>query len=164
MADYVSLRQNHKWQKTSQVTRDTQLHFADIVNKINRSNGKISSQLLVITSSALLLLDQRTFHAKYRVALANIESISLSPHHDTVAAFHLSKVSCRVAHVTLFFLVRYGSLAVVLQQENGDGLAKKGDVLLASDHMLEIVTKIVTLGRDYRGSQPSVHITTQYVT
>ena len=93
MADYVSLRQNHKWQKTSQVTRDTQLHFADIVNKINRSNGKMSPQLLVVTSTALLLLDQRTLQSKYRVTLANIESVSLSPFHDTVAAFHLAKVA-----------------------------------------------------------------------
>lgn len=39
--DYVSLRQNQKWRKIACETNDQQLVFADIVNKINRKNGKV---------------------------------------------------------------------------------------------------------------------------
>ena len=40
-------------------------------------------------------------------------------------------------------------------------LTKKGDFLLLSDHVLEIVTKLVLLARNQRGTAPDVHISTQ---
>lgn len=97
-----------------------------------------TSQLLVLSSNAMLLLDQRTLSIKYRIPVKSLESISLSPFHDTVAAFHLRK------------------------QENGsDVLTKKGDFLLISDHVLEIVTKLFLLYQNQLGTAPAVHITTQ---
>ena len=54
------------------------------------------------------------------------------------------------------------TLVGVSLQENTEGSSKKGDVMLTSDHMLEIVTKVVTLAREFLGSSPSVHVTTQY--
>ena len=50
------------------------------------------SQLLVLSSNAMLLLDQRTLSIKYRIPVQSLESISLSPFHDTLVAFHLRKV------------------------------------------------------------------------
>ena len=50
---------------------------------------------------------------------------------------------------------------VDIQQENGDVLTRKGDFLLVSDHVLEIVTKLFLLYQNQLGTSPAVHITTQ---
>lgn len=39
--DYVRLRQNVKWKKTANETGDQYVVFADIINKITRSSGKV---------------------------------------------------------------------------------------------------------------------------
>lgn len=49
--------------------------------------------LLVLSTSAMLLLDQRTLQVKYRVPAAEIYRLSLSPFVDDVAVFHVKAVS-----------------------------------------------------------------------
>lgn len=41
--DYVRLRQNVKWKKLSSDTNDQYVVFADIMPKINRASGRVSS-------------------------------------------------------------------------------------------------------------------------
>ncbi len=41
LGDYVRLRQNPQWKKTSSDTNDQYVVFADIINKITRSSGKV---------------------------------------------------------------------------------------------------------------------------
>lgn len=49
--------------------------------------------LLVLSTSSMLLLDQRTLQIKYRVPASEIYRLSLSPFLDDVAVFHVRAVS-----------------------------------------------------------------------
>ena len=46
--DYLRLRQNLKWKRIAGETGDQYVVFADIVNKITRSSGKVSKQRVII--------------------------------------------------------------------------------------------------------------------
>lgn len=48
--------------------------------------------LLVLSTSAMLLLDQRTLQIKYRVPATEIYRLSLSPYPDDIAVFHVKAV------------------------------------------------------------------------
>lgn len=48
--------------------------------------------LLVLSTSSLLLLDQRTLQIKYRVPASEIYRMSLSPYLDDIAVFHVKAV------------------------------------------------------------------------
>ena len=50
-------------------------------------------QLLVLSTNALLVLDQRTLVIKYRIPTSEVEAMSLSPYNDKLVIFHLKKVS-----------------------------------------------------------------------
>lgn len=52
--------------------------------------------LLVLSTSSLLLLDQRTLQIKYRVPAAEIYRMSLSPYLDDIAVFHVKAVSINI--------------------------------------------------------------------
>ena len=49
--------------------------------------------LLVISTSSMLILDQRTMQVKYRIPATEIYRISLSPYFDDIAVFHVRSVS-----------------------------------------------------------------------
>lgn len=102
--------------------------FADIINKIARSSGKVWKTeffnagmfeensinvpqfvpiLLVLSTSSMLLLDQRTLQIKYRVPASEIYRMSLSPYLDDIAVFHVKAVSkcvgeCNMIHSRVF--------------------------------------------------------------
>jgi myosin-1 len=141
IGDYVNLQQNVKWKKTASDTRDQDLVFADIVMKVNRRNGKMVHHLCVLSKNAVLVLDQRTLAIKYRLPVAEIEKISLSPYNDQLVIFHIKK-----------------------PQENGDILTKKGDFVLCSEHVIEIVVKTVLLIEMHTGRQAEVYIGTHMKT
>lgn len=113
MGDYVRLRHNAQWKKMCVTTNDQYVVFADIINKISRSSGKVTKCyspsislkncnqilylqfvpiLLVLSTSAMLLLDQRTLQIKYRVPATEIYRLSLSPYPDDIAVFHVKAV------------------------------------------------------------------------
>lgn len=139
--DYVKLRQNTKWQRMAHETNDLHLVFADIVMKVNRKNGKMVPQLLVMSTNALLVLDQRTLSIKYRIPVTEFTGMSLSPYSDKICIFHLNKTGG-------------------LTHENGDLLTKKGDFLLSSDHIIEIAAKMFLLIQNATSLHPAVHIAT----
>lgn len=93
LGDYVRLRQNVQWKKLSVESNDQYVVFADIINKITRSSGKFVPILLVVSTTSMLLLDQRTLQIKYRVPATEIYRLSLSPYLDDIAVFHVKAVS-----------------------------------------------------------------------
>lgn len=112
LGDYVRLRQNVQWKKICVENNDQYVVFADIINKIARSSGKVMRKsililttnslslifqfvpiLLVLSTSSMLLLDQRTLQIKYRVPASEIYRMSLSPFLDDIAVFHVKAVS-----------------------------------------------------------------------
>lgn len=91
-------------------SNDQYVVFADIINKIARTSGKVSFQnlvsmvnwnwsyfqfvpiLLVVSTRSMLILDQRTLQIKYRVPATEIYKMSLSPYMDDVAVVHVRSV------------------------------------------------------------------------
>lgn len=65
--------------------------------------------LFVLSTSAMLILDQRTLQVKYRVPATEIYRLSLSPYLDDVAVFHVKAVSSPV--VSLPSVKEFGSTA-----------------------------------------------------
>lgn len=48
---------------------------------------------MALSTSSMLLLDQRTLQIKYRIPATEIYRLSLSPFHDNIAVFHVKAVS-----------------------------------------------------------------------
>jgi myosin-1 len=48
--------------------------------------------LFVISTSSMLVMDQRTMQIKYRIPAADIFKLSLSPFSDDIAVFHVRAV------------------------------------------------------------------------
>ncbi|XP_055848851.1 unconventional myosin-Ia isoform X2 [Episyrphus balteatus] len=135
VGDYVRLRHNLQWKKICVETNDQYVVFADIINKITRSSGKFVPILLVLSTSSLLLLDQRTLQIKYRVPAAEIYRMSLSPYLDDIAVFH------------------------VKASEFG---RKKGDFVFQTGHVIEIVTKLFLVIQNATSKPPEIHISTEF--
>jgi len=105
MGDYVRLRRNKLWKETRSKA-DKHVVFADIVNKVNRSNLKVGesalfsnksffsfsqfvSILCVVTTNAMLIIDHKNMQIKYRIPVKEIFKMSLSPFFDDIAVFHV---------------------------------------------------------------------------
>ncbi|XP_059485093.1 unconventional myosin-Ia-like isoform X6 [Neocloeon triangulifer] len=135
LGDYVRLRQNVQWKKICVETNDQYVVFADIINKITRSSGKFVPILFVLSTSSMLILDQRTLQIKYRVPATEIYRLSLSPYLDDVAIFHIKA---------------------------SDLGKKKGDFVFHTGHVIEIVTKLFLVVQNAVGKPPEVNINTEF--
>ncbi|CAM1324369.1 MYO1A (predicted) [Pycnogonum litorale] len=133
--DYVRLRQNIKWKKMSVETHDEYVVFADILNKVTRTNGKCVPTLLVVSTSSMLVMDQRTLQIKYRVPASEIFRISLSPFSDDIAVIHVQPtevVKC------------------------------KGDFVFQTGHVIEVVTKMFLVVQNAVGKPPEIQISPEF--
>lgn len=54
---------------------------------------QMMQRLFVMSTEAILSIDQRTMSLKYRIPLAQIEKISASPYTDRLMVFHIKKVT-----------------------------------------------------------------------
>ncbi|GFN87932.1 unconventional myosin-ib [Plakobranchus ocellatus] len=134
--DYAEMDSNQKWQKLYKSTQDAYVVFADTVNKVNRADGKMVSKLLVLSTQSLLVLDPKTLALKYRIPLALIQKISVSPYKDSLCVFHIHK-------------------------ENGEVASKKGDFVFSTSHLIEAVTKTQMVVQNSVGKPPEVQILPQ---
>ncbi|XP_060944203.1 unconventional myosin-Ib isoform X2 [Limanda limanda] len=116
--DYLEINKNPKYQKLSIAMEDKVL-LADVVNKINRANGKGTARLFLLTKNSVVLADQKTGQVKASVPLPDLASVSVSTQSD-------------------------GFFALKLKE--GSASAVKGDFLLSSEHLIEIITKIHRMG------------------
>ncbi|XP_024083277.1 unconventional myosin-Ia isoform X2 [Cimex lectularius] len=155
LGDYVRLRQNIQWKKICIETNDQYVVFADIINKITRSSGKFAPILFVLSTSAMLILDQRTLQIKYRVPATEIYRLSLSPYLDDVAVFHVraGSPSCDSSSESGM------APGCLFQSELG---IKKGDFVFQTGHVIEIVTKLFLVIQNAVGKPPQVNISTEF--
>ncbi|XP_028846453.1 unconventional myosin-Ib isoform X5 [Denticeps clupeoides] len=116
--DYLDINKNPKYQKLSSAVEEKVL-LADVVNKINRANGKGAPRVFLLTKSNFVLADQKTGQVKASVPLPDLSSVSVSTQSD-------------------------GFFALKLKE--GSASAAKGDFLLSSDHLIEIITKLHRTG------------------
>ncbi|MEQ2302407.1 Unconventional myosin-Ib [Ameca splendens] len=112
--DYLEISKNPKYQKLSSSVEEKIL-LADVVNKINRANGKGSPRIFLLTKKSVILADQKTGQVKASVPLPDLASVSTSTQCD-------------------------GFFALKLKE--GSASAVKGDFLLSSDHLIELITKL----------------------
>ncbi|XP_074652154.1 unconventional myosin-Ia-like [Tubulanus polymorphus] len=139
--DYIRIRQHLKWQKLSEsLEGNCHVVFADIVNKINRKNAKVVSRLMVLTTTTLLLVEQRTMNIKYNIPVEQIDKLSTSPYNDRLLVIHMKKPD---------------------QNQNVQS-SKKGDIFMDSDHVMEIVSKIYLTVQNMVNKPPEVQIASKF--
>ncbi|XP_071449354.1 unconventional myosin-Ia-like [Hetaerina americana] len=154
LGDYVRLRQNVQWKKICVETNDQYVVFADIIHKITRSSGKFVPILFVLSTSSMLILDQRTLQVKYRVPAAEIYRLSLSPFLDDVAVFHV-----RASSPANEAMSSQNIPGCLFQSDMGK---KKGDFVFQTGHVIEIVTKLFLVVQNAMGKPPEVNISTEF--
>uniref|UniRef100_A0A4W4FLM0 Unconventional myosin-Ib n=1 Tax=Electrophorus electricus TaxID=8005 RepID=A0A4W4FLM0_ELEEL len=128
--DYLDINKNPKYQKLN-IVMDEKLLLADVINKVNRANGKGASRIFLLTKKNFVLADQKTGQVKASIPLPDLSSVSVSSHNDG------------------FF---------------GTASAAKGDFLLSSDRLIEIITKLHRTGAASSDREPlSVDISDEFL-
>ncbi|XP_062908038.1 unconventional myosin-Ib isoform X1 [Mobula hypostoma] len=112
--DYLEISKNPKYQKLNGAVEEKIL-LADVVNKINRANGKGTPRIFLLTKSNFIIADQKTGQIKSTIPVTDITSVSVSKQTDGLFAVHLKE---------------------------GSTAAAKGDFLFTSDRLIEIITKL----------------------
>uniref|UniRef100_A0A8C3Y9A8 Unconventional myosin-Ib n=1 Tax=Catharus ustulatus TaxID=91951 RepID=A0A8C3Y9A8_CATUS len=129
---YLEISENPKYKKLKDAV-DEKIIIAEVVNKINRANGKAASRIFLLTKNNVLLADQKSGTIKSEVPLGDVTKVSMSSQNDGFFAVHLKE---------------------------GSEAASKGDFLLSSDHLIEMATKLyrttLTLFDEKFASQNSV--------
>uniref|UniRef100_A0A3P8WVG6 Myosin IB n=2 Tax=Cynoglossus semilaevis TaxID=244447 RepID=A0A3P8WVG6_CYNSE len=115
--DYLEISKNPKYQKLHSAVEEKVL-LADVVNKINRANGKGTARIFLLAKNSFVLDDQ-TGQVKASVPLPDLTSVSVSTQSD-------------------------GFFALKLKE--GSAAAVKGDFLLSSERLIEIITKLHRTG------------------
>lgn len=180
--EYLGLTQNPKYQKLHAVAKD-KLVMADNVRKVNRASGKVSRvpiptspggvrgcadpplrpqtvpRLLLLTTEHLVLADPKAAQPKTVLSLGDIRSVSVTRFSDGFLALHLKEVpgeggprGVRGSPV---------GLTPPPSPQTSTGGAK-GDFLLVSDHLIELVTRLHQTLMDATAQSLPLHITDQY--
>ncbi|KFV71821.1 Unconventional myosin-Ia, partial [Dryobates pubescens] len=131
--EYLGLTQNPKYQKLQAVVKD-KLVMADSVRKVNRASGKTVPRLLLLTTEHLVLADPKAAQPKTVLSLSDIRSVSVTRFSDGFLVLHLKETSTGGA---------------------------KGDFLLVSDHLIELITRLHQTLLDATSQGLSLHITDQ---
>uniref|UniRef100_A0A8D3E119 Unconventional myosin-Ib n=1 Tax=Scophthalmus maximus TaxID=52904 RepID=A0A8D3E119_SCOMX len=134
--DYLEITKNPKYQKLSSAMEDKVL-LADVVNKINRANGKGTARIFLLTKNSVVLADHKTGQVKVSVPLPDLSSVSVSTQSD-------------------------GFFALKLKE--GAASAVKGDFLLSSERLIEIITKLHRTGATAAdGEQLDIDISDEFL-
>ncbi|CAG7721716.1 unnamed protein product [Allacma fusca] len=176
IGDYVRLRQNSQWRRSA--TNDQLVVFADLINKVARSGGKCKlcqfvPIVLVVTTNNVLVLDPRTLGVKYRISVKDIYKISLSPYPDDIAVIHVQQQQLEsipgddaVATVSSppsppTAATSHSHHGCSLFSEDGDRLTK-GDLVVHTCHVIEMVTKVYLVVKNANGLPPVVDICEEF--
>ncbi|XP_013367673.1 PREDICTED: unconventional myosin-Ib isoform X4 [Chinchilla lanigera] len=111
---YLEINKDPKYKKLKDAIEE-KIIIAEVVNKINRANGKSTSRIFLLTNNNLLLADQKSGQIKSEVPLVDVTKVSMSSQNDGFFAVHLKE---------------------------GSEAASKGDFLFSSDHLIEMATKL----------------------
>ncbi|NXD88231.1 MYO1A protein, partial [Halcyon senegalensis] len=130
--EYLGLK-NPKYQKLFAVAKD-KLVMADTVRKVNRASGKTVPRLLLLTTEHLVLADPKAAQPKTVLSLSDIRGVSVTRFSDGFLVLHLKETSTA---------------------------GGKGDFLLVSDHLIELVTRLHQTLLDATAQALPLHITDQ---
>ncbi|NXP58903.1 MYO1A protein, partial [Chloropsis cyanopogon] len=136
--DYLGLKQNPKYQKLHTVAKD-KLVMADTVRKVNRANGKTVPRLLLLTTERLVLADPKAAQPKSMLSLGDIRGVSVTRFSDGFLALHLKEVPGEGVLWAQGVPNRADPPPLAPQVSTAGA---KGDFLLVSDHLIELVTRL----------------------
>ncbi|XP_074636310.1 unconventional myosin-Ic-like [Acropora palmata] len=91
------------------------IKYSAVVEKYDRNGYKLRSRILVITDKAIYILEDKSYKLKHRVEFGSLTGISVSSKTDGMFVLHLPI----------------------------EGKGDKGDIILASDHIIEAVVYIL---------------------
>ncbi|NXE83601.1 MYO1A protein, partial [Cochlearius cochlearius] len=160
--EYLGLTQNPKYQKLHAVAKD-KLVMADTVRKVNRASGKTVPRLLLLTTEHLVLADPKAAQPKTVLSLGDIRSVSVTRFSDGFLALHLKEVPGGGGCVPLGARGSLAGLTPPVSPQTSTGGAK-GDFLLVSDHLIELVTRLHQTLMDATAQALPLHITDQFST
>ncbi|XP_008001917.2 unconventional myosin-Ia [Chlorocebus sabaeus] len=132
--DYIGLQGNPKLQKLKGGEEGPVL-MAEAVKKVNRGNGKTSSRILLLTKGHVILTDTKKSQAKIVIGLDNVTGVSVTSFKDGLFSLHLSEMS---------------------------SVGSKGDFLLVSEHVIELLTKMYRAVLDATQRQLAVTVTEKF--
>ncbi|EFB28870.1 hypothetical protein PANDA_004108, partial [Ailuropoda melanoleuca] len=132
--DYIGLQGNPKLQKLKGGAEGPVL-VADTVKKVNRGNGKTSSRILLLTKRHVILTDTKKSQAKTVIGLDSVAGVSVTSFKDGLFSLHLNEIS---------------------------SVGSKGDFLLVSEHVIELLTKMYRAVLDATQKQLPVTVTEDF--
>ncbi|XP_069907560.1 unconventional myosin-Ia isoform X1 [Oryctolagus cuniculus] len=132
--DYIGLQGNPKLQKL-RGREEGPILMAETVRKVNRGNGKTSSRILLLTKGHLILTDTKQSQAKIVIGLDSVAAVSVTSLRDGLFGLHLSQTS---------------------------PVGSKGDLLLVSNHVIELLTKLYLAVLNATRSQLPVTVTENF--
>lgn len=132
--DYIGLQGNPKLQKLTSREEGPVL-MAETVRKVNRGNGKTSSRILLLTKRHVILTDAKKSRAKTVIGLESVAGVSVTSFKDGLFCLHLSEIS---------------------------SVGSKGDFLLVSEHVVELLTKMYRAVLDTTQKKLPITITEQF--
>uniref|UniRef100_A0A452UU87 Unconventional myosin-Ia n=1 Tax=Ursus maritimus TaxID=29073 RepID=A0A452UU87_URSMA len=132
--DYIGLQGNPKLQKLKGGAEGPVL-VAETVKKVNRGNGKTSSRILLLTKEHVILTDTKKSQAKTVIGLDSVAGVSVTSFKDGLFSLHLNEIS---------------------------SVGSKGDFLLVSEHVIELLTKMYRAVLDATQKQLPVTVTEDF--
>ncbi|XP_031531581.1 unconventional myosin-Ia [Vicugna pacos] len=132
--DYIGLQRNPKLQQLKGGEEGPVL-VAETVMKVNRGNGKTSSRILLLTKGHVIITDTKNSQAKTVIALDSVAGVSVTSFKDGLFSLHLSEIS---------------------------SVGSKGDFLLVSEHVVELLTKMYRAVLDATQRQLPVTVTEEF--
>ncbi|XP_038277818.1 unconventional myosin-Ib isoform X4 [Dermochelys coriacea] len=132
---YLEISKNPKYKRLKDAVEE-KIIIAEVVNKINRANGKCASRIFLLTKNNVLLADQKSGHIKSEVPLGDVTKVSMSSQNDGFFAVHLKE---------------------------GSGAAGKGDFLFSSDHLIEMATKLYRTTLSQTKQKLSIEISDEFL-
>ncbi|XP_027710858.1 unconventional myosin-Ia [Vombatus ursinus] len=132
--DYVMFREKPKLQKLQRDANEPVL-MADTVNKVNRANGKMAPRILLLTKSHVILADAQGSKVKTVIGLENVAKVSVSSRQNGLFGLHLTEIS---------------------------SVGSRGDFLLVSEHVIELLTKLYQATLDKMKRQLPITVTEEF--
>ncbi|XP_022378794.1 unconventional myosin-Ia [Enhydra lutris kenyoni] len=132
--DYIGLQGNPKLQKLTN-GMDGPVLMAETVKKVNRGNGKISSRILLLTKGHVILIDTKKSQPKTVIGLDSVAGVSVTSFKDGLFSLHMSEIS---------------------------SVGSKGDFLLVSEHVIELLTRMSRAVLDATQKQLPVTVTENF--
>jgi myosin-1 len=123
-SDRLSLRSDHRWSKIVAETNEQRIIWTDRAHKINRRDGKGVPIVLVVTGMSIMILDPKSLVLKYRIDLRHVNQVSVSSFSDHLLVLHINPFKATDRSYT------------------------KGDFVLKTTHVIELVTKLSSVVKE----------------